>query len=164
MSLPLTSDQQAYAHSQKDPLWFLGTLTWIRADEKTTGGRLSLVEQFVPSGFESPWHVHLTEDESFYVIGGHVSVVMGEDRKKTYLGEGGFAFGPRNIPHGFRVESAQPARILLVTTGGDFANFVFEASERATWADLPDPSPPNMPKLLGIAARHNLSILGSMPA
>jgi len=164
MSLPLTSDQQAYAQSQKDPLWFLGTLTWIRADGKTTGGRLSLVEQFVPSGFESPWHVHITEDESFYVIGGRVSLVLGEDHKKTYLGEGGYAFGPRKIPHGFKVESERTARLLFMTSGGDFADFVFEASEKATKADLPDPSPPDMPKLLEIASRHNLSILGRMTA
>ncbi len=106
--------------------WFLSLPTWIRASGAETGGTLSLIEQLIPPGFASPWHVHHNEDESFYVIDGKVTVVVA-DRSVT-LSAGDYAFGPRGIPHGFRIEGSKPARVLLMTSGGTFAEFVREMS------------------------------------
>jgi mannose-6-phosphate isomerase-like protein (cupin superfamily) len=144
------------------PRWFLSTLTWIRASGEDTDGRLSLVEQLIPAGFASPWHVHHTEDESFYVIEGSMTVVVGD--KHISLGSGDYAFGPREVPHGFRIEGDKPARILLMTTGGDFANFVREMSEPAVRPVLPEARQPDVPKLIAAAARHGCEILGPLPA
>ena len=58
-------------------LRFLGLPTWIKAGRESTGGQFSLIEQVIPAGFESPWHVHHSEDESFYVIEGAMSVILG---------------------------------------------------------------------------------------
>jgi quercetin dioxygenase-like cupin family protein len=163
--LSLTALQQAYAETQRDasPRWFLDTLAWVRATGDTTEGRLSLVEYFAPPGSESPWHVHRTEDESFYVIEGSMTLIVGEEHKLISLGTGGYAFGPRNIPHGFRVSSDHPARMLFMTTGGDFAKFVLEASQPASRLSLPEPTAPDIPRLVQIADRHNLGILGPLP-
>ena len=136
---------------------FLGLPTWIKADGARTGGQLSLIEQVIPVGFESPWHVHHSEDESFYVVDGEASVIVGETR--IVLHAGGYAFGPRGVPHGFRIEGDRPARILLMTTGGDFGDFIREASAPA---DAP-PTAPDMSALLAAAERHNLAILGPLP-
>lgn len=95
-----------------DEISFLGLSTWIRADRERTGGTLSMIEQVIPAGFELPWHVHHTEDELFYVIDGAVTVIV--DGATVALGAGGYAFGPRGVPHGFRVEGDRPARILLM--------------------------------------------------
>lgn len=136
---------------------FLGLPTWIKADRELTGGTFSLVEQVIPAGFESPWHVHRSEDESFYVIEGQMSVIL-EDGPKL-LQAGDFAFGPRNTPHGFRIEGDEPARILLMTTGSDFADFIAEASVAR---DAP-PSAPDMAFLIAAAERNNITILGPLP-
>ncbi len=48
----------------------------VKATGEQTGGRLSLVEHLVPAGSASPLHVHHTEDESFYVIEGHLTVIV----------------------------------------------------------------------------------------
>jgi quercetin dioxygenase-like cupin family protein len=154
-------------HSMAEPVsapprWFLSTLTWIRASGGETDGRLSLVEQVIPAGFASPWHVHHTEDESFYVIEGSMTVVVGD--KRLSLRTGDYAFGPRGIPHGFRIDGEAPARILLMTNGGDFASFVREMSEPAARPVLPQPREPDVPKLIAAAARHGCEILGPMPA
>lgn len=137
---------------------FLGLPTWIKADRSTTGGRLSLIEQVIPAGFESPWHVHHSEDESFYVIEGSMSVIV--DGESRTLAAGGFAFGPRGVPHGFRIEGTGSARILLMTSGGDFADFIAEASVDGN----APPSAPDMGALLAAAQRHNIDILGPLPA
>ena len=139
------------------PIRFLGLPTWIKADRGATGGQFSLVEQVIPAGFESPWHMHHSEDESFYVLEGTMSVIVSGQR--TVLQAGDFAFGPRGIAHGFRIEGDQPARILLMTTGSDFSDFVADVS-------IPDgtpPTAPDLPALVAAAERHNIAILGPLP-
>lgn len=143
--------------SRARELRFLGLPTWIKADRELTGGRFSLVEQIMPAGFESPWHVHRSEDESFYVLEGRISVIFEDSR--TLLQPGDFAFGPRNVPHGFRIEGDGPARILLMTTGSDFADFIAEASVPR---DTP-PAAPDMALLVAAAGRHDIEILGPLP-
>jgi quercetin dioxygenase-like cupin family protein len=163
--LSLTDLQQAYVETQVEasPRWFLDTLAWVRATGDTTHGRLSLVEYFAPPGSESPWHVHRTEDESFYVIEGSMTLIVGEEHQMISLSAGGFAFGPRNVPHGFRVTSDYPARMLFMTTGGEFAKFVLEASQPASRLSLPEPTAPDIPKLTQIAGQHDMGILGPLP-
>jgi quercetin dioxygenase-like cupin family protein len=146
------------AHSHDEEVLFLGLPTWIRANRERSKGKLSLVEQVIPPGFESPWHIHHSEDESFYVIEGSMSVIVG-DNDKVSIGQGGYAFGPRGVAHGFRIEGDRPARILAITSGGDFADFIAETSAPAG----SPPSPPDMAKLVAAAARHQIEILGPMP-
>lgn len=136
---------------------FLGLPTWIKADRQGTGGHFSLIEQVIPPGFESPWHLHRSEDEAFYVIEGQMAVIV--EGSQQLLQPGDFAFGPRGIPHGFRIVGDQPARVLLMTTGSDFADFVAEMSVPV---DAP-PVPPDMGLLVAAAERHDLAILGPLP-
>lgn len=143
--------------SKVDERRFLGLPTWIKASRDLTGGQFSLIEQIIPAGFESPWHVHHSEDEAFYVIEGQMSVIT--EGGSTLLRAGGFAFGPRGLPHGFRIEGDGPARILLMTTGSDFAEFIAETSFPS---DTP-PAAPDMALLVAAAARHNIAILGPLP-
>lgn len=143
--------------SQCPELRFLGLPTWIKADRRQTGGAFSLIEQVIPTGFESPWHVHHSEDEAFYVIEGRMTVLA--EGRTTTLEAGGFAYGRRGSPHGFRIEGEGPARILLMTTGSDFADFIAETSVPRN----APPAPPDMAMLVAAAERHNLAILGPLP-
>ena len=143
--------------SRAGEIRFLGLPTWIKADRELTGGHFSLIEQVIPAGFESPWHMHRSEDESFYVLEGQISVILEDGRRLLQAGD--FAFGPRNIPHGFRIEGDEPARILLMTTGSDFADFIAETSVPS---DTP-PAAPDMALLMAAAERHNIAILGPLP-
>ncbi|RFB76404.1 cupin domain-containing protein [Methylovirgula sp. 4M-Z18] len=141
--------------------WFLGLPTWIRASGAETNGTLSLLEQVIPPGFVSPWHVHHNEDESFYVIDGTMTVVVGDSA--VTLNAGDFGFGPRGIPHGFRIEGTKPARILLMTNSGGLAAFIRETSVPAEGAAPPELNPADLPKVAAAAERHGMTILGPMP-
>ena len=141
--------------------WFLSLPTWIRASGAETNGTLSLIEQVIPPGFASPWHVHHNEDESFYVLDGRMTVVVG-DRAATLNG-GDYGLGPRGIPHGFRIEGTKPTRLLLMTSGGTFAEFVRETSVPAEGTTPPEPNEADLPRLVAVAERYGLSILGPMP-
>ena len=137
---------------------FLGCPTQVRAKAETTNGAFGLVEHWeVQPGFASPYHTHHREDESFYIVQGEVAFVI--DGQWHRVGAGGFVFGPREIPHGFKVVGDQPAQMLLQATPGGFEQFVIELGQ-----PLADPvGPPDIPRMIETAARYGIDILGSLP-
>ena len=141
-------------------LWFLGTLSYVKATSEMTRGAFGLVEQVIPVGLASPYHAHRVEDEAFYVIEGQVSFVFSGRWLK--VGPGAFVFGPRDIPHGFRAEGPNPAKLVVLVTPGGFERFVVEMSEPASTAALP-PGTPDMQKLMTVAAKYKIEILGPLP-
>jgi ketosteroid isomerase-like protein/quercetin dioxygenase-like cupin family protein len=146
--------QSAISTADEAPIYFLGLPTILRATAQTTNGAYGLVEQVMPPGFESPYHTHHLEDEAFYVLEGEMAFVC--DGNWTMARPGTYVFGPRNLPHGFKVLGSTPARMLLLCAPGAFAEFVVEMAE-------PTPAPPDMPKLMALAAKYSVDILGPLP-
>lgn len=142
--------------AKDDVRWFLGQRTWLRATAAQTAGMVGLIEQVMTAGGGSPFHVHHNEDESFYVIDGEVRFFSGD--RSWVLGPGGFAFLPREIPHGFRVEGSTTARLLVQVTPAGFENFVAELS-----TPEPPTGPPDMDKLIQTAQQYGVDILGPLP-
>ena len=150
---------QLYMNTREDGAFrFLGVPTLLRSPGETSGGAFSLIEQWsIPPGFGSPYHVHHLEDEAFYVLEGEVAFVC--DNKWVKAGPGAYVFGPREIPHGFKVIGTAPARTLLVCSPAGFERFVLELSE-----DLTSPAaPPETEKLASVAAKYGIDILGPLP-
>lgn len=151
----LTQTLQPQLNTRTDDLfYFLGTPTSLRATAATTNGAFGLVEGQLPPGFESPYHVHTNEDEAFYVVEGEMAFIV--DGKWMVAGPGTYAFGPRNLPHGFKVVGETPARLLLLCSPGGFEGFVNELRQ-------PEPAPPDMGVLVATAARYGIEILGPLP-
>lgn len=142
------------------PRQFLNFTARILGNGADTGG-LHAVELHLPSGESSPWHVHHDEDEWFHVIEGELEVLVGATRVR--LGAGGFAFGPRDIPHGFRVTSQTPARLVLITVGGHFSDFVAENSVQITDGVARDDAEPDLAKLVASARRYGQEVFGPLP-
>jgi quercetin dioxygenase-like cupin family protein len=136
------------------PLYFLGLPTHLRATAQTTNGGFGLVENVMPPGFASPYHTHQREDEAFYVVDGDMAFVC--DGQWTIASPGTFVFGPRNLAHGFKVLGDAPARMLLLCSPGGFEQFVVDLSE-------PAPAPPDMTKLVAVAAQYGIEVHGPLP-
>jgi quercetin dioxygenase-like cupin family protein len=151
---------QPYMNTRADDAFrFLGLPTLMRSTGETTNGAFGLMEHWsMPPGFASPYHTHHLEDEAFYVLEGELAVVV--DGKWLTAGPGTYVFGPREIPHGFKVVGDIPVRMLLLCAPAGFEHFVLELGEAAT--DLP-PSPPDMAKLMTVAAKYKIDILGPLP-
>lgn len=139
---------------------FLTFTARILGNGRDTGG-LHAVELHLPPGERSPWHVHHDEDEWFYVVEGEAEVIVGETH--ATLGRGEFAFGPRDVPHGFRITSPTPARLLLTTVGGRFSDFVAENSVPIADGAAQDHHEPDLAGLAASAKRYGQEILGPLP-
>ena len=62
--MPTQQEPYALAHDDGQALWFLGNvLTRVKATGEQTGGAYGLIDQVIPAGFASPWHVHHAEDD-----------------------------------------------------------------------------------------------------
>lgn len=137
---------------------FLGLPTLMLSTGETTGGAFGLVEHWdMPPGWASPYHTHHLEDEAFYVLEGELAIVS--DGKWSLAGAGSYVFAPRLIPHGFKVAGTIPARMLILCSPAGFENFVL-----AQAVDIASPpAPPDMAKLMELAAKHRIDILGPLP-
>lgn len=153
-----TTEQLPHLNTRQDaPFRFLGVPSVMRATSESTDGAFGLMEHWeMPVGFASPYHTHSREDESFYVLEGELAFLCGGNWLKA--GPGTFVFGPRNVPHGFRVIGSSPARMLLMCSPGGFERFVLEQ----TTPIAEPPEPPDMAKLMMLAEKYGIEIHGPL--
>ena len=154
-----TTQRSPYVNTREDAAFrFLGVPTLMRSTTETTSGAFALIEHWeMPVGFASPYHTHHREDESFYVLEGEIVFVCAGKWLKA--GPGAFVYGPREIPHGFKVVGRSPARMLILCTPSGFERFVLEQTTPIT----EPPSPPDMGKLMMLAEKYGIDIHGPLP-
>jgi quercetin dioxygenase-like cupin family protein len=155
---------EAYALTREEgqSVWFMGKARMtIKATGEQTNGTFALVEEVLPPGYATIYHSHQTEDEAIYVIEGEITLIC--NNQKIKAGPGTYTFIPRNTPHGYRVEAASQARILLLITPGGFEQFFIEAGEPATGPNPPPATAPDRQKIMALAAKYHNDILGPLP-
>ena len=83
----------------------------VKVATSETGGALFIVEHthLLPGG--PALHLHLYQDEWFYVMEGEVAFQLGEQRLHLHAGES--VLGPRRVPHTFSSVGATPSRVLI---------------------------------------------------
>ena len=149
------------AHDEGEAFWLLGMLQTVKIGRADTNGSFGLLEIVVPPGHGSPWHVHPEEDEWFYVLDGNITFYVGDTRLD--LTAGGFAFGPKGVPHTFIGAGPEPAKALVGFAPMQFEGFLREVGQSAPARVLPPPPagpPPAMERLAPIAQRNGMVILG----
>ena len=72
-------------------------------------------------------HTHLREDEVWYVLAGDYRFKVGEVMFR--VSEGGMAFGPRGVPHGFQNIGDTPGRLLVIATPSGVERFFEQCAE-----------------------------------
>jgi quercetin dioxygenase-like cupin family protein len=103
-------------NAAQDAFWWQGSLMKIKARAEDTGGALGLVDGSFYKGFGPPLHIHSREDEALYVLEGQIRFRQGDD--EFVAGPGTWVWGPRGVPHAFKVESERARALVLVTPGG----------------------------------------------
>jgi quercetin dioxygenase-like cupin family protein len=83
--------------------WWLDDLWIVLAEAKDTGGRFSMMRELLPKGSGPGPHKHTWSDETFYMLDGEISFLVGDEIKTGRTGD--FIMIPRNMRHAFRVDS-----------------------------------------------------------
>jgi mannose-6-phosphate isomerase-like protein (cupin superfamily) len=141
--------------------WFKGTLVNVRLSWNAGEDRVSVVEHYMPHGESPPLHIHRNEDEVFHILEGSMRIHIDGAERVARAGE--TVLAPKGVPHSFRVESAEGARCLTITSGGDFENMIREMGEPALCNELPpqvEPTPAMIIALYEACARNGIDIIG----
>jgi quercetin dioxygenase-like cupin family protein len=109
-----------------------GPLIAFNAYDEQTGGALTAFESDAAPGEGPPFHLHVRENETIYVLEGRLRVRLGEAVHEAPAGS--LVFMPRGVPHAWQNEGQNRARILVVFTPASPGMERF--FERA--AELPD--------------------------
>lgn len=148
-----------------EALWHLGALDLLKATGAETAGQLWVMEMRFRRGPAAPMHVHRHEDEAWFVLEGRFTAVVGD--QTLTVEEGGFLWGPRDVPHGLAVDS-DTARVLTMCTPAGFEHFFRETGEPAGALDLPPaptgpPSDEQVAALAQACAAYGVELLGPPP-
>jgi quercetin dioxygenase-like cupin family protein len=111
-----------------EDFWLFGALATIKISAEDTAGRYCVIDTEVAPGVGSPWHVHRDEDEWFFVHEGECEVYIGDAH--LTLTAGGFAFGPKGVPHTF-FGGPNGGKMLIWAEGGKFEGLLREIAEPA---------------------------------
>jgi quercetin dioxygenase-like cupin family protein len=144
-----------------EEMWFAGggTFTW-KATAAETDRAFLLLDDRMDRGKVTPNHLHPDQDEAIYVLEGELLVDI--DGEQHRVGQGGFFFAPRGVPHAFMVTS-ETARVLALQTPGTGEAFYREAGEPIRSAE--DASrPADFDRLREVAERsESIELLGPPP-
>ncbi|MDP9234081.1 MAG: cupin domain-containing protein [Actinomycetota bacterium] len=159
MSLPQTTNGYGLGPDEGEALWFNGGRGLLKATGDQTTGRFAVLDLLAPKDFASPLHIHRKEDELFVVLSGEVRVRHGDDVVEAEAGS--FVYGPRDVPHGFRVDSPE-ARILLFFGPAGVEGFFREGGKPARSGGLPPPDEQFLDReaLMEIASRFDQEFVG----
>lgn len=136
-------------------LELLGVRITFLVTAADTGGAWSLLEYTAPPRFTGPApHYHERTTELFHVLGGELTMRLGEDASETRtLTPGGLALVPPGAVHAFRNDTDTPVRFLIQFTPGGPENYFVELDDLMKSA----PSWPHadLRPVAELAARHD---------
>ncbi|MDF1695469.1 MAG: quercetin 2,3-dioxygenase [Saprospiraceae bacterium] len=130
----------------------IGDIQTIKLTGKDTNGMFTLIEEENDPGVGIPPHVHQNEDEVFRVLEGEMEITVGDIT--TTLKAGDMAFGPRGVPHSWRIIGDKKAKVILSVFPSGIETMFEELGK------LP-PGPPDFPKVAEICGRYGITFLNS---
>ena len=123
----------------------------LKVSGKDTNGGLAIFEQTSLSpGRGTPLHVHLKQDEVFYVLDGEYYFQVGEDKYRLKTGES--IFLPRQVPHAWTQVSQTGRMMVTLQPAGKLEEFF------VTLAGLK--AEPTQQELAKIFATNEMKVVG----
>ncbi len=140
-----------------DVWWKSGRVT-VKAAGAEAGNAFSQIEVDDPRGSGPPLHLHHNEDETFYVLEGEVTILVGQERLDLVAGD--FLFAPREIPHAYVIRSER-ARMLVTASPGGVEQVFVNHGVPVTGSEPPtDSVMPPMDELVRLFAEYGCEIVG----
>jgi quercetin 2,3-dioxygenase len=118
------------------------------------GKTYAAIEVHTPPGFGPELHIHLGQNELFFILVGSIGLQCGSDR--TILKTGDAFMAPANVPHAYVTLGTEPAHILnLYDPAGDMEAFFAEYAALVGADGSPDQK-----KLAEAYAKHGMKAVG----
>jgi quercetin dioxygenase-like cupin family protein len=131
-------------------LHVLGITVFPLVSNRESDDQFGLFHALVPPGVGIPPHTH-PDVELFYVLDGELKILLDGASRTVRKDQGGFV--PSNALHGFLNEGDETARVLITCTRG-LESFLLEAGTPLSRVQSGPPSPDEIARVLGIAAKH----------
>jgi len=109
--------------------------TW-KANGRDNQGRLDFLVADLSYGTGPPLHVHATQEDSFYVLEGVLTIQLGDE--VIELSPGDFATAPPGVPHSLTNAHADQGTcraISLLTPGIGFDHYIGQVDQVAAMGD-----------------------------
>ena len=123
----------------------------LKISSSDTDGNLAVFEQngFTPKG-GPPLHIHLYQDEYFYIVEGEYLFQVGEEKYQMKAGD--TIFLPKNVQHAF-VQLTEIARVIVsYMPAGKMEDF-FKTTDALT-------SQPSAEEIAKIFENHDMMVVG----
>lgn len=100
----------------------------VKISGTDTDGDLAIFEQTsLSQGHGTPLHIHISQDEIFYVMEGSYYFKVGDDRFNLEVGDS--IFLPRMVPHAWTQKSKNGRMTVTVQPAGKLENFFITLAE-----------------------------------
>lgn len=128
----------------------IGDYQTLKLTGADTNGQFTLIEEENVPGTAIPMHVHAREDEVFKVLEGKMELTVGG--KTTVLNAGDIGYGPRGIPHSWKIIGETKAKVILS---------VFPAGIEIMFEELSSlpAGPPDFAKVSAICANYGITFV-----
>lgn len=119
----------------EETLSVIGHTIVVKIGADQTDGAYSVFELTVPPQVGTGLHIDKDWDEFWHVIEGIFAFTLNGERRE--LGAGGFAYGPKGIPHRFMNVGEATGKLVMVTTPSGLERF-FKDVHQASLNGRPD--------------------------
>ncbi len=156
----MTENAYSLAPGEGESVWSLGGKFTTKLAGDAVDERFSLTESLAFQTTEPPLHIHHREDEAWYVVEGHMTFYVADE--KFEAGPGTFVFAPRGIPHTFTVD-IEPTRVLVFASPAGFERFALDLAhpDSASRDTPPEGFAMPAPEVLGpVAERYGIEVVG----
>ena len=123
------------ADQQQETLSVIGNAITVKVSGEQTAEAYSVFELCVPPNEGPGLHIDKNWDEWWHVMEGTFAFTLNGQRME--LGAGGFAYGPKGIPHSFKNVGAVTGKIVMITMPSGLEKF-FRNVHQASLGGRPD--------------------------
>lgn len=138
--------------------WVLGDLYTFKVTGKETGGAFTVMDQVIQPQGGPPPHIHLREDEAFFISEGRFMFMCAG--KETVLEDGGFVYVPKGTLHTFKNISDRPGRLVVTISPAGLEDFFYAIGTEARAGEThPPPFDPSViDRIMRLAGEYNMEV------
>lgn len=130
-----SSTTQKLAAGQEETLSVAGNTITVKIGGRQTDDAYSVFELSVPPNVGAGLHIDKDWNEWWHVMEGSFAFTLNGERIE--LNAGGFAYGPKGIPHSFKNVGETTGKLVMLTVPSGLEKF-FETVHQASLHGTPD--------------------------